>query len=112
MIEKDEWGGDPSVKAMRRVFSRMETSQKELLETLGISPFDNRLRRCREEARILFERTLSSKAARTEGLDEEETAALYILCLSRTLDRGGIRVRPEVCQDDNRLNGLIREALK
>jgi hypothetical protein len=41
---KDEWGHDPSILSMRRVFSYMEQAQQELLGHLNISRFDKRLR--------------------------------------------------------------------
>ena len=47
----DKWGEDPSVRAMRQVFQRMEVAQKELLGGLGISPFNPNLRGWRECAR-------------------------------------------------------------
>ena len=108
----DDWGADPSVKKMRRLFSRMESAQKELLDKIGISPFDGRLRYCRDEARILFERTLSSEAARVRGIDEEESATLYILCLSSAFNRHGIKSLVEIPPGDNHLKELIQEALK
>ncbi len=112
MVERDDWGSNPSVKAMRGMFSRMEAAQNKLIKRLRLSPFDRRLRYGREEARILFERTISSNRARTEGLDDKESSALYILCLSWALDRGGIRVPAGVSPDNNRLRELIKEGLK
>ena len=38
--QADEFGRDPSVRAMRRVFSAMEAAQKEFIMNLGLSPFD------------------------------------------------------------------------
>ncbi len=46
---EDEWGHDPSVQSMRRVFSWMEEAQQELLGHLDISLFDKRLRNVRGE---------------------------------------------------------------
>jgi len=112
MTERDDWGSDPSVRAMRSLFSRMEVAQEELIARLRLSPFDRRLRYCREEARLLFERTISSNRARAEGLDDEESSSLYILCLSWALDRSGIRVPAETCPDNSRLHELIKENLK
>ena len=112
MVERDDWGNDPSVMAMRGLFSRMEAAQNALIKRIRLSPFDRRLRYCREEARILFERTISSNRARTEGLDDEESSSLYILCLSWALDRGGIRVPAGTFPDNSRLSELIKESLK
>ena len=52
---EDEWGHDPSVQSMRRVFCFMEEAQQQLLRDLNISLFDQRLRRGREHALKLFE---------------------------------------------------------
>ena len=112
MSEIDDWGCDPSVRTMRRLFSRMESAQKELLEKIGVMPFDGRLRQCREEARILFERALSSKAARAGGLNEDESATLYTLCLSSALDRYGIQSPVEIRPGDTQLEEMMQEALK
>ena len=112
MTENDYWGLDPSVRAMRGLFSRMEAAQEELIERIGLSPFDGRLRYCRDEARALFERTLCSNRAGAEGLDDKERSALYVLCLSWALDRRGIRVPEWGSPDNNRLRELIMESLK
>ena len=97
---------------MRGLFSRMEAAQNELIKRLRLSPFDRRLRYCREEARILFERTISSDGARAEGLDDEESSSLYILCLLWALDRSGIRVPAGTFPDNRRLSKLLKESLK
>jgi len=112
MVERDDWGSNPSVRAMRGLFSRMEAAQNELIKRLRLSPFDRRLRYCREEARILFERTISSDGARAEGLDDEESSSLYILCLLWALDRSGIRVPAGTFPDNRRLSKLLKESLK
>jgi hypothetical protein len=41
VIDMDEWGRDPSVQAMRKVFKGMETSLEEILEKLDITPDRN-----------------------------------------------------------------------
>ena len=55
MAVADDWGFDPSVRMMRRVYERIEMVQGELLKRLSISPFDPRLRRWREKARDYLE---------------------------------------------------------
>lgn len=112
MIERDDWGSDSSVRAMRNLFSRMEAAQNEFIERLRLSPFDGRLRYCREEARILFERTISSNSARAGGFDDEESSLLYILCLSCAMDRSGIRVPAGTFPENGRLSKLMKESLK
>lgn len=112
MSGRDDWGRDPSIRAMRRLFARMESGQKELLQGLGISSHDSRLRPCREEARDLFERVLSRSAA-GRGQTEEDAAGLYIHCLIRALNHHGVPVPTgAVSKDTNAFEDLIREAMK
>jgi hypothetical protein len=56
MIEMDEWGRDPSVQAIRKIFKEMETCKNEILGRLGISPYDLRIRRWLEKALAIFEK--------------------------------------------------------
>jgi hypothetical protein len=51
----DEWGRDPSVQAMRKVFKGMEKSLEEILGKLDISPYDHRIRGWLEKALAKFE---------------------------------------------------------
>jgi len=104
MAAKDDWDRDPSVRAMRRLFARMESQQKELLQQLGMSPYDPRLRSCREGARALFERMLS-RFAEGQGRAEEDTAALYIRCFIQTLRQHGLRVPEEAIRIHDALGG-------
>ncbi|SEM14390.1 hypothetical protein SAMN04489760_10553 [Syntrophus gentianae] len=86
----DEFGHDPSIRRLRRVFSRMETVSKELIKSSGISPFDPRLRRWREAARELFERGWAKAAQRNLSLTEDEAGILYGFALQRLMMRDGI----------------------
>ena len=54
MTGSDEWGKDPAVQMMRKVFRQMELAQGELLKAAGISIWDSRLRRWREVSRLLL----------------------------------------------------------
>ena len=56
-MDMDEWGKDPAVQAMRRVFKGMETSLGEVLEQLAISPNDHRIRSWLEKALAKFEQS-------------------------------------------------------
>lgn len=100
MTANDEWGRDPSVRAMRRVFARMESAQKALLQGLGASPYDPRLRACREDARDLFERAISR--GETAHLKNEEAAVdLYIHFLVQSLKKRGLPVPERGVQEDH-----------
>ena len=95
MTIQDDWGHDPSVQSMRRIFARMEAAQKELLGRLNISPLDTRLRRWREEAQVLFERTWPLASRKGIAESEDDASSLYVHCLARTLHLNGIEVPNE-----------------
>jgi hypothetical protein len=92
---QDEWGHDPSVQGMRRVFSLMEAGQEELLRHLTVSPFDQRLRYSREQALKLFEQAWP--LAVTQGIigSEKEAVPLYLHCMARALSSAGVEVPKE-----------------
>ncbi len=105
----DEWGQDPSVRSMRRVFERMEATQRQVLEAAGVSLFDVRLRVWREEARNLLERGWTLAANRGFGLSEEEAGALYGLCLAETLRADGVKLPASILPQDEKLSKLVQE---
>ncbi len=97
---RDDWDQDPAVQNMRRVFAHMETAQGKLLGRLNISPYDDRLRRWREEARPLFERTCTLAAKRSVVMSEENTASIYLHCMGRALSLDGVEVPSDVLPRD------------
>lgn len=111
MIERDEWGVDPSVKRMRRIFSRMEAAQEELLEILQVSPYDRRLGEGREMAKALFEMAWPLAASRGMGSDGE-AAGLYRICLARALGRNGINIPETLNREYPGLASVLQEALR
>jgi hypothetical protein len=108
---KDEWGHDPSVQSMRRVFSYMEEAQQELLRHLSISPFDTKLRRCREQALELFERVWPLVVGQGTMTNEKETAALYIHCLGQALSSVGFEVPKELLPKDEKIIRFLQKGL-
>ena len=104
---QDEWGHDASVQSMRRVFSSMEEAQRELLLRLNISVLDRRLRRSREQALELFERTWP-KAARRGMMGEEVAAPLYLHCLAQSLRMAGVEVPEELLPKDEKVIHLLK----
>ncbi|RPJ02254.1 MAG: hypothetical protein EHM36_12720 [Deltaproteobacteria bacterium] len=106
---EDEWGHDPTVQKMRRVFARMETLQRDLLDRLKLPPLDERLRRGRELARNLFEKAwpLAQRRGLIEG--EEDMAKLYLHCFVRILDWERIPVSGEVFVSDPKLVQFLIE---
>lgn len=89
MLDKDEWGKDPSVRIMRKVFKEIETAQHELLCQLGVSPYDHRLKGWREEALALFEKGWSIAHQRGIIFDEKIASAFYIHCLAKVIGSEG-----------------------
>jgi hypothetical protein len=85
-MESDEFGRDPAVQMMRRVFRRMEGVQARLIERSGLSPFDDRLRGVRESALRAFEHAWVAKA-RAVSLTENDYADVYEACLMDILGR-------------------------
>ncbi len=96
----DKWGRDPSIQSMRRVFAGMEKTQTELLETLRISPLDQRLRLWRQNTVRLFEQQWNQTTMRGHSLGERQIADLYYSCFTSILAKAGIPVPPSVIPPD------------
>jgi hypothetical protein len=103
----DEWGRDPSVRAMRRVFAAMEEAQKEFIRKVGLSPFDPRLRRWRERALVAFEASWVRAARGGIELSETEAGALYVQCLGKIMTKEGMNVLPEILPESERLKEIL-----
>jgi hypothetical protein len=88
----DEFGGDPSVQMMRRLFAAVEVAQQSLLNVLGISPFDSRLRQWRKMALHLFEQNWAAAARHSSRLTEKDAGDLYAHCLARAVETRGVVV--------------------
>jgi len=109
--DQDQWGRDPSVQSLRRVFAGMEAGQKEVLRRLNISSLDARLRSWRGEARSLFERSWPLASRKGLVASEEETASLYLHCLVRVLRSSGIEVPDGVVAEDEKIIGFLNGSL-
>lgn len=107
----DEFGRDPNVRQMRRVFALMEERQGDLLAAAGISPLDERLRYCRERARIVFEKAWAGAARKGQDLAEEDLAALYVRSLARLLVGQGFSVPEQALPESQVAVHLLWEAL-
>jgi len=109
MPPQDEWGHDPSVQSMRRVFSLMEEAQQELLRRLNISLFDPRLRLSREQALELFEQAWPLAIKQGIILNEKDTAPLYIHCLARALGSLGVEVPNGLLPEDEKIIHFLQK---
>ena len=105
----DEWGQDPAVQGMRRVFARMESLQRDLLERLRLSPLDERLRRCRELSLNRFEKAWP--LAQRKGLTrtEEDAAILYLHCFVTMLNWEKIKVPEDVFPRERKITQFMSE---
>ena len=108
---RDEWGHDPSVQLMRRVFQQMEAFQAALLRQGGIAPFDGRLRRAREVARNDFERIWPIALEKGTLAGEEKASVLYVYCFVRALGMSGITIPADVLAKDETITTFLREVL-
>jgi len=106
---EDEWGHDPSVQSMRRVFSYMEEGQQELLRDLNISLFDRKLRRARQEALELFERIWPSAIKKGIIKSEKDAAPIYVHCLIQAFKMARIEVPNKLLLKDEQIIKLLRE---
>jgi hypothetical protein len=109
MCLQDDWGRDPSVQSMRRVFARMEILHKELIGRLKLSPLDERLRRVRELARNLFEQAWPLAERKGLTQNEEDAATLYLQCFVKILNREGIKTPSNLFSGDEKILRFLSE---
>ncbi|MCX8110867.1 MAG: hypothetical protein N3D15_06425 [Syntrophorhabdaceae bacterium] len=112
MMNMDEWGMDPQVRFLRRAFSEMEKAQRDLLQRLNISLFDERLRRIRDGALRFFEKAWGLSVRRDISMDEKDIVNLYVHCLAHIMERYRIEIPPDILPRDEKIKRLIQEAAK
>lgn len=95
MSGRDDWGRDPGVRAARELFGLLEARQRELVKRLGLSPFDPRLRRWREQARAVFDRSWGEAARAGRPWSADEGAERYAKGFVRVLAAAGVDVGAE-----------------
>ena len=95
MSGRDDWGRDPAVRATRELFGLLEGRQRELVERLGLSRFDPRLRRWRDQARAVFERAWGEAARSGRPWGADEGAEQYAKGFVRLLAAAGVDVSAE-----------------
>jgi hypothetical protein len=109
VIDMDEWGRDPSVQAMRKVFKGMETSLEEILEKLDITPYDHRIRRWLEKALVKFESAWGIANQTGIIMNEQTAPVVYAHCLAKIIASEGIEIREGVLPADRESEKLINE---
>jgi hypothetical protein len=112
MMEPDAFGHDPQVRYMRRVFAHIEKAQNILLEKIGMTCFDERLRRFREMALRLFEKTWGTATQRGIVENEEDAAVLYLYCFSHALSTRGIPVPSDALPEHKEIQKFAKEVLR
>lgn len=112
MAETDPFGHDPQAQYLRRVFAHMEKQQNILLEKVGITCLDGRLRRFREIALKLFEKAWEEAMQRGVVKSEEDAAVLYLYCFSQALSTRGITVPADVLPENREIHKFVKEVLK
>jgi len=110
-MDSDDFGCDPAVASMRRVFARMETLQQDMLKAAALPSLDRRLRVWREQALQLFEQAWARAGRRGLTRTEEEAAILYSHCLAHILERGRIPVPPAALARNEAFERVIQEIL-
>jgi hypothetical protein len=107
--QTDEWGRDPSVQAMRRIFAAMEAAQREFIKSAGLSPFDLRMRRWRERALAAFDAAWARTPRAGVQLSETEVGALYVHCLGKIMAREGVDVSTEHLPQSEKVQKILKE---
>ena len=110
-MDNDEWGRDPSVQIMRKVFKEMETAQHEFLKRLAIPPYDPRIGTWREKALALFEKAWGVANRKGIVMNEKKASVVYIHCLAKIMDAEGKEIPQGVLPDGKDIEMLFKEAL-
>jgi cyanophycinase-like exopeptidase len=110
MVEMDEWGKDPSVQIMRRVFNEMEKTQYELLKRLSITPYDLRIKRWRDQALALFERAWGVANRMGITMDENTASVVYVHCLAKVMGAERINIPTGILPEAKSIEKIFKEA--
>jgi len=108
----DEWGRDPSVRAMRSIFKAMEDSLDDLLKQLDISPFDHRVRGWLEQALAKYERAWAKASRMGIRMDEKMATAVYAHCLVKIIGSEGIKIPESLLAIEKDVARLTCEVFK
>lgn len=109
MTEMDEWGKDPSVQFMRKVFKGMENAQHELLKRLNIIPYDLRIRMWREQALAFFERAWGVANRMGINMDEHTASLIYVHCLAKVMGAEKINIPAGILPEAKSVDRILME---
>jgi len=108
-MAEDNWGRDPAVQRMRRVFAGMDRIQATILNQAGIKPFDGRLRSIRETARNFFDRAMARADGKGIRLTDNAMSGIYTGCLQQAMTNAGIAISQDLFSADRMVRELVRE---
>lgn len=109
MTDMDEWGRDPSVQFMRKVFKEMEKAQHDLLKRLDIIPHDLRIRRWREQALAFFESAWGVANRTGINMDEHTASLVYVHCLAKIMGAERINIPVGILPETRSLERILKE---
>jgi hypothetical protein len=110
--DMNDWGKDPAVQGMRRVFKGMETSLGEILERLAISPYDPRIRGWLEKALVKFEQSWGVGHQMGISMNEKKAPAVYAHCLARVMGSEGVEIPKGMLSAERQTQKLVDEVFK
>jgi hypothetical protein len=108
-MDMDEWGRDPSVQAMRKVFKGMERSLAEILRGLDIAPYDHRIRAWQENALAVFERSWGIANQMGIQMNERIAPDVYAHCLAKVIGSEGIEIPDGLLPEGKEAIELVHE---
>ncbi len=109
-MDNDEWGRDPAVRQLRRIFAIVEAEQQRLLDRLGIDRLDTRLGQWRKMTLHLFEQQWSASVQHGLRLEEKDVADLYLRCMVKVLGTRGIVVPGDAVPANDTIDRLMKGA--
>jgi hypothetical protein len=76
---------------------------------MGLSPFDERLRRWRERALAAFDAAWARSARTGVELNETDAGELFVQCLGMIMTREGMEVPGEILPQSEKVRKILRE---
>ena len=108
----DEWGQDPGVQAMRKVFSGMETALEQILQELAISPYDRRIRGWLDTALPKFEEAWHLARQMGVRMNENDAPIVYAHCLTKAIAAAGIDIPDGILPSEENVQKLVSEVFE
>ncbi len=106
-MDNDEWGRDPAVRSLRRIFGVIEAEQQRLLDRLTIDRLDSRLSQWRKMTLHLFEQQWASSVEQGLRLEEKDVGDLYLRCMARVLGTRGVVVPADAMAANEKVDRVM-----